>query len=72
MQEAAEYLGLPVGRVEAALSYYASYPSEVKDIAARESAVAERAEAAGERARSFLLRLVMDELYAQSDRFRTA
>lgn len=46
VQEAAEYLGLPVGRVEAALSYYASYPSEVKDIAARESAVAERAEAA--------------------------
>ena len=43
--EAAEYLGLPPARVQAALSYYAVYRDEVDEIAERERAVSERAEA---------------------------
>lgn len=43
---AADYLGLPVTRVEAAVGYYAAYREEVDGIAERERAVAERAEAA--------------------------
>jgi uncharacterized protein (DUF433 family) len=46
VEEAAEYLGLPASRVQAAVNYYAIYRDEVDDIAEREHAVAERAEAA--------------------------
>lgn len=45
VQEAAEYLGLPPSRVEAAVTYYAAYRDEVDEIAERERAVSERAEA---------------------------
>ena len=41
---AADYLGLPVERVRAAVSYYAVHRDEVDEIAAREIAAAERAE----------------------------
>ena len=44
VEEAAEYLGLPASRAQAAVSYYVAYRDEVDDIAAREGAVAERAE----------------------------
>jgi uncharacterized protein (DUF433 family) len=43
---AAAYLSLPVAKVRAAVSYYAAYRSEVDDTAERETAAAERAEAA--------------------------
>ncbi len=46
IEEAAGYLGLPPARVQAAVSYYAVYRDEVDEIAERERAVAERAEAA--------------------------
>ena len=46
VEEAAEYLGLPVGKVRAAVRYYAAYRDEVAEMAARETAAAERAEAA--------------------------
>lgn len=46
VKEAADYLGLPPARVEAAVTYYAVYREEVDQIAERENAVAERAEAA--------------------------
>lgn len=45
VQEAADYLGIPPSRVEAAVTYYAAYRDEVEEIAERERAVAERAEA---------------------------
>ena len=45
-EEAAKYLGLPVSKVRAAVRYYAAYRDEVDELAAREIAVAERAEAA--------------------------
>lgn len=45
VQEAADYLALAPARVQAALGYYAVYRGEVDEIAARERAVAERAEA---------------------------
>lgn len=45
IQDAAEYLGLPASRVQAAVDYYAAYRHEVDDITEREHAVAERAEA---------------------------
>lgn len=45
VQAAADYLGLPRSRVEAAVEYYARFRDEVDDIAEREHAVAERAEA---------------------------
>ena len=43
---AAEYLSLPVARVRAAVRYYAAYRDEVDNTAERETAAAERAEAA--------------------------
>jgi hypothetical protein len=43
---AAEYLSLPVTKVRAAVRYYAAYRDEVDDVAERERAAAERAEAA--------------------------
>ena len=45
VQDAAEYLGLAPSRVQAAIDYYTAYRSEVDDIAGRERAVSERAEA---------------------------
>jgi uncharacterized protein (DUF433 family) len=45
LEDAAEYLGLAPARVQAAVNYYADYRDEVDDIAEREHAVAERAEA---------------------------
>jgi hypothetical protein len=45
LQEAAVYLGLPPARVQAAVNYYAVYRDEVDEIAERERAVSERAEA---------------------------
>jgi uncharacterized protein (DUF433 family) len=45
VQEAAEYLGLPPARMQAAVDYYAVYRDEVDELAERERAVAERAEA---------------------------
>jgi uncharacterized protein (DUF433 family) len=45
LQEAAEYLGLSPMRVQAAVNYYADYRDEVDEIAERERAVSERAEA---------------------------
>lgn len=44
-EEAAEYLGVPVARVRAAVRYYAANQDEVDQFAARAIAVAERAEA---------------------------
>jgi uncharacterized protein (DUF433 family) len=46
VNDAAEYLGLPVERVRAAVRYYAAYRDEVDEFAARATAIAERAEAA--------------------------
>jgi uncharacterized protein (DUF433 family) len=46
VEDAAEYLGLPPPKVRSAVRYYAAYRDEVDDVAARETAVAERAEAA--------------------------
>jgi hypothetical protein len=45
VQGAAEYLGLPPARVQAAVNYYAVYRDEVDEIADRERAVSERTEA---------------------------
>lgn len=46
VEEAAEYLGLPVSRIQVAVDYYALHRDEIDDIAEREHAAAERAEAA--------------------------
>jgi hypothetical protein len=46
VEEAAEYLGVPAGKVRAAVRYYAAYRDEVEQFAARAAAAAERAEAA--------------------------
>jgi len=46
VEDAADYLGLPVAKVQAAISYYATNREEVDEIASREAAAAERAEAA--------------------------
>jgi uncharacterized protein (DUF433 family) len=46
IEAAADYLGLPVSRVRDAVRYYAADRDEVDDIAGREAAVAERADAA--------------------------
>lgn len=46
VEEAADYLGLPVSKVRAAVSYAAAYRDEVDDIASRETVVADRAETA--------------------------
>jgi uncharacterized protein (DUF433 family) len=54
-EEAADYLGLPVSRVRAAVRYYAANRDEVDQFAARAIAVGERAEAAW-RAEQELLR----------------
>jgi uncharacterized protein (DUF433 family) len=54
VQEAAEYLGLPSSRVQAAVTYYAAYRGEVDEIAERERAVAERAEATWRAAQELL------------------
>jgi uncharacterized protein (DUF433 family) len=54
-EEAAEYLGLPVSKVRAAVRYYATNREEVDEFAARATAVAERAESAW-RAEQELLR----------------
>jgi uncharacterized protein (DUF433 family) len=54
VEEAAEYLGLPTSRVQAAVGYYAVYRDEVDAIAERERAVAERAEAAWRAGRELL------------------
>ncbi len=42
--DAAAYLNLPAERVQAAVRYYAAHRDEVDEIAARETATAERAE----------------------------
>lgn len=42
--DVADYLGLPNGRVRAAVRYYAAFRDELDELAAREHAVAERAE----------------------------
>ena len=44
VEEAAEYLSLPVERVRGAVRYYAAHRDEVDEVAAREIAAAERAE----------------------------
>jgi uncharacterized protein (DUF433 family) len=54
-EEAAEYLGLPVSKVRAAVRYYAANRDEVDEFAARVASVDERAEAAW-RAEQELLR----------------
>lgn len=46
IEEAADYLDLPVEKVRAAVRYYAAYRKEVDEFAARAAAAAERAEAA--------------------------
>ena len=46
VDEAAEYLGVPVAKVRAAVGYYAAHRDEVEELAVRERAMAERAEAA--------------------------
>jgi uncharacterized protein (DUF433 family) len=46
VDDTAEYLNLPAGKVRAAVSFYAAYPDEVDDVAERESGYAARAEAA--------------------------
>jgi uncharacterized protein (DUF433 family) len=45
VQDAAEYLGVAASRVQAAVNYYAVHRDEVDEIAERERAVSERAEA---------------------------
>ncbi len=45
VEQAAEYLGLPVERARAAVRYYAAHRDEVDEFAARAGEVAERAEA---------------------------
>jgi uncharacterized protein (DUF433 family) len=54
-EDAAEYLGLPVTKVRAAVGYYAANRDEVDEFAARVASVGERAEAAW-RAEQELLR----------------
>jgi uncharacterized protein (DUF433 family) len=44
LEQATEYLGLPVERVRAAVRYAAAHRDEVEEVAAREIAAAERAE----------------------------
>ena len=46
VDDAADYLSLPVPKVRAALRYYAAHREEVDDMAQRESSAADRAEAA--------------------------
>lgn len=46
VEETADYLGLSPAKVRAAVSYYAAYPDEVDEVAARAEEYAERAEAA--------------------------
>ena len=46
-EAAAEYLGVPLARVRAAVRYYAANKEEVDTFAARARAAADRAEAAG-------------------------
>jgi uncharacterized protein (DUF433 family) len=46
VEQAADYLSLPVSKVRAALRYYAAYRDEVDDIAELELGFAERAQAA--------------------------
>jgi uncharacterized protein (DUF433 family) len=46
VDEAAEYLDLPVAKVRAAVRYYAAYRDEVDEFVTRATGVAERAEAA--------------------------
>lgn len=45
IEEAADYLELPLEKVRAAVRYYAAYRDEVDEFAARAGALAERAEA---------------------------
>jgi uncharacterized protein (DUF433 family) len=45
IDEAAEYLGIPAGKVRAAVRYYAAHRGEVDEFAARAAEIAERAEA---------------------------
>jgi uncharacterized protein (DUF433 family) len=46
VEAAAEYLSLPPTKVRAAVRYYAAHRSEVDEVARRETAAADRAEAA--------------------------
>jgi uncharacterized protein (DUF433 family) len=46
VDEAAEYLGLPAGKVRAAVRYYAANREEIDAFAARATAIAERGEGA--------------------------
>jgi uncharacterized protein (DUF433 family) len=45
VEETAEYLGLPVEKVRAALRYYADYQDEIDEWAGRARSIAEREEA---------------------------
>jgi uncharacterized protein (DUF433 family) len=47
VEDAADYLDLPVEKVRAAVRYYAGERDEVDEFAGRAAAAAERAEAAG-------------------------
>ena len=54
VEEAAEYLRLPVEKVHAAMRYYAAYTAEVDDWAERAHAIAEREESLWRRQQGFL------------------
>jgi uncharacterized protein (DUF433 family) len=54
VQEAADYLGLPPARVQAAVDYYAVNREEIDEITERERAVSERAEATSRAGRELL------------------
>ena len=54
VQEAADYLGLPPARVQAAVDYYAVNREEIDEITERERAVSERAEATWRAGRELL------------------
>lgn len=54
IEEAADYLGLPVEKIQAAVRYYADYKDEIDEWAARARAVAEREETNWRRQRELL------------------
>ena len=54
VEDAAEYLGLPVEKVRACVRYYADYTDEIDEWAARAQAIAEREEASWRRQQELL------------------
>ena len=54
VEDAAEYLGLPVEKVRACVRYYADYKDEIDEWAARAQAIAEREEASWRRQQELL------------------